>query len=462
MHWKLTLCLLFFAFFWVTGLKAQTTDDLLKLLTGKGVLTAEEADSLRAEAAIARQNGLPQNHFTLSMEYRPRTELRYGYQQLPADTSVAAFLVGQRTRLSLAYDYSNRLSLAFSMQDLRIWGSQNPKSMSGTVQVFEAWVEPRITPEWSVRVGRQKLSYDNQRLFAENNWRIGGNVHDAALLKYQGAKLVVHLAGAFNQSADNAFGTDFAPSGFTNYKSLVMNYIKYSVNDRLSLTAINVADGWQDETNVEKIHQRFTSGGRIEYLKGSFQAGAGAWYQYGHNTKGVDLAAWYVNPEVRYTLGDWQCRAGAELFSGNKPGETDTDKSFSPLYGSGHNFNGSLDLITKFPGDVGGAGLVNPYLNITWKVSKTFSVRTDVHGFWLQNDYVKNKVTYDRWIGVENDWLVNYKPNSYTGLDLGISYASVSETFEVIKEAQSGAHNRMPYFVYFALTIKPALLNSKW
>ncbi len=462
MYWKQTLNLLILTIMGITGLKAQTTDDLLKFLTEKGILKAEEADSLRAEAAISRQKALPLNHFTMSMEYRPRTELRYGYQQLPADTSVAAFLVGQRTRLSMAYDYSNQLSLAFSMQDLRIWGSQNPKSLNGTVQVFEAWVEPKITPEWSVRIGRQKLSYDNQRLFAENNWRIGGNAHDAALLKYQGTNLVIHLAGAFNQSGDKAFGTDFAPSGFTNYKSLVMNYIKYSFNDHYTITAINVADGWQDEKNVEKIHQRFTSGGRIEYQKGSFQAGAGAWYQYGHNTKGVDLAAWYLNPEARYTMGQWQCRAGAELFSGNKPGETDTDKSFSPLYGSGHRFNGSLDLITKFPGDVGGAGLINPYLNITWKASKAFSIRTDIHGFWLQNDYVKNEVTYDRWIGVENDWLVNYNPNSYTSLELGFSYATVSETFEVIKKAQAGAHNTMPCFTYFALTIKPTLLNSKW
>lgn len=445
-----------------TGIKAQSTDELLRLLTEKGVISETDADSLRAEAALSRQKSMPQNNFTLSMEYRPRTELRHGYQQLPADTSVAAFFVGQRTRMTMTYEYSNRLNMAFAVQDLRIWGEQNPKGTEGTLQVFEAWVEPRITPEWSVKVGRQRLSYDNQRLFSENNWRIGGNVHDAAVVKYETEKLVIHLVGAFNQTSDNQFGTDYEPDGFTNYKSLVMNYIYYKPTDKFTLTAINAADGWQDQTNVEKIHQRFTSGGRVEYSLKNFRAGVGGWYQYGHNAKGIKLGAWYVNPELGLTLSQWSCRAGAELFSGNKPGETGTDHSFVPLYGSGHSFNGSLDLITKFPSDNGNAGLINPYMILTWSMAKSFSLSTNIHGFWLQDDYVAGGVTYDRSLGFENDWKAIWKPNNMLNCELGICYASMTETFEKIKKAQTGSHEAMPYFVYLALTVKPTLFKSKW
>lgn len=450
------------AMLWSAALTGQTVDDVLKILTEKGVLKASDVDSLRAEAALARQNVLPQNQLIISMEYRPRAEMRHGYQQLPADTSVAAFFTGQRTRLSLGYEYSNKLSIAFSMQDLRIWGNRDPKGTEGTVQVFEAWAEPSITPEWSVRVGRQRLSYDNQRLFSENNWRMGGAVHDAAVLKYEGSKLTVHLAGAFNQTSEQLTGTDYRPTTFSNYKSLLMNYIQYRPSDKITLTVINAADGWQDNLNPEKIHQRLTSGGRVDFKSGTLGAGVGGWYQYGHNPKGKEIAAWYLNPELRYSADPIHLRAGAELFSGNKPEATATDRSFTPLYGSGHAFNGAMDMFTRFPADVGGAGLINPYLILQWNISKTFSIRSDFHGFSLQNRYIKSEDPDARWLGVETDCIVNYKPNNYTSLELGMCAASVTETFELIKSSQPGSHNTTPYFVYFALTIKPTLLKMKW
>jgi len=458
----LSLGLFFQAMLWSSCLVGQTTDELMKLLTEKGLLKVAEADSLRADAALARQNTLPQNQFILTMEYRPRAEMRHGYQQLPADTAVAAFFTGQRTRLSMGYEFSNKLVIAFSVQDLRIWGSHDPKGTEGTVQVFEAWAEPRITPEWSVRVGRQRLSYDNQRLFSENNWRIGGAVHDAAVVKYEGSQLTVHLAGAFNQTSDPLSGTDYRPTGFSNYKSLLMNYIQYRASGTVTLTAINAADGWQDNINPEKIHQRITSGGRVDYKSGRLGGYMGAWYQYGHNPKGIKTSAWYMNPEISFTAEPFLIRAGAELFSGNEPDATTTDHAFTPLYGSGHAFNGAMDLITRFPSDVGGAGLINPYLFLQWMISKTLALRTDFHGFRLQHRYIKSAEADTRWLGFETDWIVQYKPNNFTSLELGVCAASVTETFELIKSAQAGSHERIPYFAYFALTIKPTVLKVKW
>ena len=110
--------LFLFVFFAPLILSAQSVDDVLKILTEKKVITQEIADSMRAESAINRQNALPQNQLIIDMEYRPRAETRRGYQQLPADSSLPTFFIGQRTRLNINYEYSNQLSSRFSMQEI--------------------------------------------------------------------------------------------------------------------------------------------------------------------------------------------------------------------------------------------------------------------------------------------------------------------------------------------------------
>jgi hypothetical protein len=441
------------------NLEGQTVDDLIKTLSDKGLLTRPEVDSLKALAAVSGSKTEARNHFALRMEYRPRTELRYGYQQLPADTSVPAFFTGQRTRLSVDYTFSDQLRAAFSMQDLRIWGSANPKGTGGTLQVFEAWAEPQIAPRWWLKVGRQRLVYDNQRLFAENNWRIGGASHDAAVLKYESPRLSVHLVGAFNQTSDRLFGTDFSPSDFTNYKSLVVNYIQYRYSEKLVFTAINAADGWQDQVNPEKINQRLTTGGRVEFNHRRLRGNVGAWFQFGRNAKGKKLSAWYLNPEVGVALPHVSFKAGVEVFSGNRPDETTTDHSFVPLFGSGHAFNGAMDLITRFPNDVGGAGLIDSYLVVNFPFSESFSVRATTHWFLLQNDWKNDDATYGRDLGMETDLLVSCKINPFFNLELGHSLASFTRTFVAIKQAPTGSDGVIPYFTYLSLIIKPTLLE---
>ena len=206
---------------------AQSSNDILNLLVANKSISEEQADSLRAEAAIKQQSSLADKKFQIDAEYRIRPEYRDGYQQMRNDTTPAASFTGQRTRLNISYSNSNKFSSMISIQDIRVWGQQDPRSVTpSTLQLFEGWAEPRITPEFSVRIGRQRLIYDNQRLFADNNWRTGAASYDAVCFKYNSDKITTDLVGAFNQSSERLRGTDFAPVGFTSFKLLIMNYIK--------------------------------------------------------------------------------------------------------------------------------------------------------------------------------------------------------------------------------------------
>jgi hypothetical protein len=431
------------------------------LITNK-TITQQQADSIRADYAISQQNNLPEKRLQIEFEFRPRAEYRNGYQQLRNDSTVGSSFTNQRSRLSLNYSYNNRFILQFSVQDLRVWGQQDPRSTGATLQAFEAWAEPYITDKLSVRVGRQRLTYDNQRLFGENDWRLSGNVHDALNLRYNSSKLSTELAMAFNQMSERYFGTDYNPVGFTNYKFLAVNYLRYMISKELTFTTINSTDGFQDKNNTEKINIRYTLGGRLEITSELLYGTISGYYQGGKNPSGSDLSAWYFQPEVRYSPSSGlSIRLGLEYFSGTgNSTSSHIDNSFVPLYGAAHRFNGSMDLITKFPNDVKGAGLINPYLFIIKPISKKIDLRADFHTFHTQSAYYVNDTEISRFLGFENDWLISFKPNPVTKIDAGFSYMNPTESAALLKGGGDSSLNLT--WAYISLTFKPVLFTTKF
>jgi len=445
--------------------KSQTSNDILNLLIQNKAITQEQADSLRAEHAIKQQNSLPDKKFKVDFEVRPRSEYRHGYQQLPNDTSTYGFHISQRSRLGLSFVNESKLAAQFTIQDIRVWGIQDPKSSTAsTLQVFEAWAEPYITENLSVRIGRQRIAYDNQRLFADNNWRQGAVSHDALNIRYNADKLTSETALAFNQSSELLDGTNYAPKGFENYKFLAVNFSRFKVIDNLYLSLLNSADGYQNATDAEKLNIRYTNGGRVDYDLKPFSFTMAGYYQSGKSAKDKNIDAWYIQPEVKLVIpSNTTFRLGAEVFSGNTPQTSvNNDRAFSPLYGSGHSFNGSLDLITKFPSDVSGAGLVNPYLFIIHPLGKMFELRADFHLFYLKEDYISNSETINKYLGFENDLLVSYIPNNFTKIDLGFSWANTTESFEIVKKAKAGANEYTPTWAYIMITFKPQLFSASF
>jgi hypothetical protein len=117
-----------------------------------------------------------------------------------------------------------------------------------------------------------------------------------------------------------------------------------------------------------------------------------------------------------------------------------------------------MDLITKFPADVGGAGLVNPYLFLIQPISTKIDIRTDFHTFHLQQDYYTiDDIKIDRYLGFENDFLITYKPNAITKVDLGVSYMLPTKSFEIVKNSGNSKYNLT--WIYLSLTFKPQLLG---
>lgn len=460
---------------------AQTNDDILNLLIQKGAISQKDADSLRAETAIKEQETPKDKSFTIAAELRTRTEYRNGYRNLiPAsDTAVPAFFTTQRTRLSFTYEQKNKFILHTSIQDVRVWGQADPRSNNASLQVFEAYGEVFLpNPKFSIKLGRQKVALDNQRLFAENDWRVNAAAHDAVNLRYTADKLSSELIFAFNQTSSNngqinqpngepIFGTTYNP-GFTTYKALGVHYLKYKIGNLFTLTTINTADGYQKPKSREGIYFRYTDGGRLEFEKGKWYATTSGYFQSGKNTAGKNINAWYAQPEVKYNNPDnFSVRLGAEVFSGDNGEKPDaSDHNFVALYGVAHRFNGNMDFFTNFPGDFNNAGLLNPYLFFTKNIGKKIQFRSDFHWFYSENTFV-NKVKYGtqtipetipNYLGFENDLGIVYTPKPYIKMDLGFSYAIVEQSMAIIKKG--GNSDYTPTWAYLSVTFKPQLFKT--
>jgi len=140
-----------------------------------------------------------QAQFTLSGEFRPRTEYSHGFSTLAKDAQKASLFTSQRTRLALGYQ-ADKISTGLVLQDVRMWGGQ-PQLVGNeamSVSVHEAWAEVKLGSRFGLKLGRQELVYDNHRIFGNVGWAQQGRSHDLALLKFNGP-VTVHLGLAYNE-----------------------------------------------------------------------------------------------------------------------------------------------------------------------------------------------------------------------------------------------------------------------
>ena len=116
--------------------------------------------------------------FTLSAQLLTRGEYVQG---AVADTSetYAAYVLA-RTRVYLHYQQPH-LEVQIVPQHVGVWGT----SGGGSFNLREAWAKGDIKGFFA-KLGRQSLSYDDERVIGLDEWSMTGVYHDALKLGYEG------------------------------------------------------------------------------------------------------------------------------------------------------------------------------------------------------------------------------------------------------------------------------------
>lgn len=402
-------------------------------------------------------------------ELRPRFEFRDGYKTLANEGANPAFFISQRSRLSFKYN-NGILRTKFTLQDVRIWGEEILKADVPSTGIKEAWAELLLCDSLSLRVGRQELVYDNERLLSRNNWQQAGTSHDAAVFKYKRKGWTIDLGAAFNQSTDNNFGTDYALK--TNYKTLNYLWLTKTINN-FNISIAGIADGFQKENTTNTIYLRETYGAILNYKNKNLNLTGRGFFQSGFTTKGgevnlkykqekQEIAAYYANADISFkTAEKITIAAGFEYISGQDNKDLSRYSAFNTLYGTGHSFNGNIDYFTNFPSDMKNAGLFNPYLNLIFKLCDKIQLRSDFHYFAVNNNYyykegVKYKLS-NKYLGSEADFSLKYEFSKEVSMLFGYSFMLADNSMEIIK---GGDRDRFPNWAFIMITFKPVFYKS--
>lgn len=401
--------------------------------------------------------------FQLSAEYRPRTEYRHGFKAMLTEDDKAAFFVSQRMRLNAAYSL-DKLKFGLSIQDVRVWGDVTQQSStSNQLMLYQGWAEYMFSKQFSMKIGRQDLKYDDERIFGNVDWGQQARSHDLFLLKYE-KSFKLHLGIAFNQDSEKTKGTDYNISG--NYKTMQFVWFNKKINS-LGLSLLFLNNGLQNKSTaaipVYKTSFSQTFGTRLTYDKNAFSWYGSTYYTTGKDITLRDVSAYYANLGFTANLDKkWIAGLGWELLSGTSQKEKKTNvnytnKSFTPFYGTNHKFNGYMDYF--YVGNhLNSVGLNDIYGNITYKKNK-FNATITPHLFYAANDVLNPSVTGElmaKSLGTEIDLVAGYKLADIIQLSCGYSQMFGTETLEVLS---GGDHTVTNNWAWVMITFKPEFIK---
>lgn len=473
--------------------------------------------------------------FSLTGQLRTRTEVRDGYGTLEIKGNTPAFFTSQRARLNFNYR-SSRVIFQASLQDVRIWGADAStinNADGGRLSVHEAWADiilanakdsslPKSAVDYfSIKIGRQELVYDDQRLLGNLDWLQQARRHDAAVFKLQHKGWQADLGAAFNQNSDaiGYNGTFYTPAN-------VPPYVKDSkgnlapapagmapLTNASGISAKNGAPLLASAAGTNGMNQLYRSmqflylakkfgDTRIaglaladQFGKYSFDsvrniAGTDTGYIYGHrfNRSGVNtrLTAGVLLTSQLGLQKEWSLQAGYYYQTGrNRDGAnlgayTTTlsisyaprnfsltagwdylTGGFDPLYGTPHKFWGSMDYFYAAAGSPA-AGLNNPFLKGKYiSPGKRFSAELAYHYFGLADngkDAKGNAVS--KYLGSEVDATLNYGLNKITSIELGASLMAATHSMEYAKDIAAGAARLTAGWAYLQVNIRPDFFSK--
>lgn len=403
---------------------------------------------------------------SLDGEFRPRTEYRNGFGTLIPEAADAGFGISTRLRLNAGYA-AESYKFYMSLQDVMVWGENMqllPYDQNNSFAVFEAWGELALGSGFSTKLGRQIISYDDERIFGGLDWAQQGRNHDAALIQYRKEKFMLDLGLAFSQDYSNPTGfvnsgTAYNTSGNFSYKTMQYVYAK-QVWERLSGSVLLLNNGFQKfDTSVtpnvaDGTSNLQTLGTHLEYKQGRLGLAANAYIQTGKREGDIAVkGAYLLGLDVNYKATDKVgLGAGIELISGNDKGAGETS-AFFPLYGTNHKFNGFMDYF--YVGNhANTVGLFDVHANANFTFRDTSSLLVKILNFRGEQPLPSGEKS----LGTEVDLVYTKKFKGYS-MVLGYSHMFAADGMYELKGVTKADASDTQNWAWAMLVLKPKFLN---
>lgn len=398
---------------------------MLTPLTGSdaaGEPTAEEPLALHlGDAATLIPGG----------QYRPRF-LFHGGRDFKEGKTFDAF--SHRARLGVKVKLLEWFGAMIQLQDVRLWGEETDTLSDFSANGFgvhQAWVEAGCPLGLTLRIGRQEITLDNQRLIGAVGWADQGRAFDAVHLNYKlndALTLRAFYAKIGDEDAyvegKDAKGEPTALKGSKEDVDLAALHVRYTGFDFLRPSVVAIYD-WVGAKN----QNRATLGLYVDSAPiAGFSYTGELYYQLGRSGpdgQRKDIGALFGAVGLTYKAplpGKPSLSVWFEYVGGDDDATDDELKSFDTLYATNHKFYGFMDYFLAVPVHAGGYGLIDIGGRLKVAPFEGFFALLDLHHF----EYAAERGTsclaggacYSRstTLGNEVDLLVDYTINKYVSV----------------------------------------------
>jgi hypothetical protein len=408
---------------------------------------------------------------TLKAELRPRFEYRGGYGEILAMDEKPVLTVSQRSRLS-AYYQTGIFSFGFSIQDIRVWGDDDLYAYSGvagssaSIDLNEAWLGIKPYEKGLVKLGRQYLIYEDERLLSARGWGQGEVKYDAAIFQHVHERFQFDVGLSWNNASEKTYD-DFYTTG--KMKSLNFIYIKKGINEWLTISAMAVASGFTATDTTTDINWQGTYGAYARVGHNGLSALASGFYQNGRSRKGLQTSAYLFAVSGDYLFKEkYSIGAGIDYLSGQdqsneNPDYQDKAHAFDNLYGIRHRLYGHLDLFNNLPKSTANGGLVDAFIRLKYIPVKNTTIGADFHFFSLQNNVTdkSSEITsyLAKGLGQELDLNISWDISKIFNVRGGYSFFLVTESMEKLQGIEPG-NSKFPTWIWIMVTAKPVFFDT--
>ncbi|MFJ1492011.1 alginate export family protein [Capnocytophaga canis] len=391
--------------------------------------------------------------FSVDANFRTRSEYRHGQGRLFQKEEKPAFFVNQRARLGTSYQ-NEWLELRLTAQQIFTWGdAQQPQAeLKNHLGFFEAWAKMQIDENWNVKLGRQVISYDDERILGGLDWSQYGRFHDAAVVSY---KNFLNVGLAFNQEGQPNVGNAYAIGNTSKNTYKTMQFLRANKKwQDNSLSFLFINNGFQDFDSSGKqdgVSNMQTTGFYGIFPISSLMLEASAYYQFGKFQK-TSVSAYQLRAELIYKTQEFTAGLGMEMLSGRDYDDTSAKiKSFNPLYGTAHKFNGHMDFYYLGQNLQGTTGLNDIYAKAIVKFNEKSNLLFMPHIFMSNAKRADSK----SYLGTELDFMFTQQFRKDVALNVGYSHHLPSDAIKV-----ATTHGMQNWF-WVQLNIKPTLFTTK-
>ena len=299
--------------------------------------------------------------------------------------------------------------------------------------LFQAWGEVYLDEHWTIKAGRQVLSYDDERILGGLDWAMQGRFHDALLVRFKNETVALDVGGAFNQERIREFNTDFTIQGFFTYKAMQFAHFKKAW-ERTKGSFLFLSTGFQafedeERTVTDGVYYTLTTGTYWVFPIGNVNMNASAYYQFGESAKDMDLSAYQIAADATYKPSRIMIGGGFEILSGTDQDGDSKNKSFFPLYGTNHKFNGYMDYF--YVGNhANNVGLNDFYAKSAFDIGSNGNILVKAHYFGANAKLTGDASSY---LGTEVDLVYSHLIVKNVKLNIGYSHMFASSSMSLVK-----------------------------